>query len=251
MPVDINMFWHGPELGLIHSCCVRSFLRHGHRVTMHCYDRPSDLPDGAQTFDASKIMPLTELHAHRGTKSVALGANRYRYRMIAEGFGLYADCDMFCLKPITDSPYIFGKEQDDTVNNAFLKFPPGSGLANALIEATRDYYFVPPWFRASKKRRLSIRRKFGQGLHVGEHPWGVWGPQLVTYYVKELGLWSESAPIDLFYPVHPWQTTLLRDPELCVADLVTPRTEAIHLWHNLLGSDLPAHGSPLWEMINC
>lgn len=218
---------------------------------MHCYDRPVDLPAGVHTFDASRLMPLSYLQAHKETGSIALGANRYRYRLIAEGFGLYADCDMFCLRQITDLPYIIGKEQDDVLNNAFLKYPINSDLAQALIDATQDYYFIPPWFRASKKRRLSIRRRLGQGVHVGEHPWGVWGPQLVSYFVKELGLWEEAAPIDRYYPVHPWQTTLLRDPDLSIYDLVTPRTEAIHLWHKMVGSDLPPKGSALWEVINC
>lgn len=251
MAIDINMFWHGNELGALHAACVRSFTQHGHTVIMHCYNKPVDLPHNVRTFDASKIMPLSDLHAHRETGSVALGANRYRYRLIAEGFGLYADCDMFCLRQITDSHYILGKEQDNSLNNAFLKYPVDSDLAKALVDATLDYYFIPPWFRASKKRRLRIRRRIGRGTHVGEHPWGVWGPQLVSHFAKELGLWQEAAPIDKYYPVHPWQTTLLRDPDLTIADLVTPRTEAIHLWHKMLGSDLIPRGSPLWEVLNC
>lgn len=251
MSIDVNMFWHGHKLGVIHAACVRSFIRNGHTVIMHCYERPSDLPEGVRVFDAAKIMPFEELHPHYETGSVSLGTNRYRYRMIAEGFGLYSDCDMFCLRPITDARYILGKEQDNIINGAFLKFPPDSDLAHTLIEATQDYYFIPPWFRSSKKRRLSIRRKLGRGVHVGQHPWGVWGPQLLSHYVNELDLLPEVAPIDRYYPVHPWQTTLLSDPELCIADLVTPRTEAIHLWHKLLSSEAPPHGSPLWEMIKC
>lgn len=251
MSIDINMFWHGPQLGMIHSACVRSFLRNGHTVIMHCYERPSDLPAGVRVFDAATIMPLADLHAHRQTGSVALGANRYRYRMIAAGFGLYADCDMFCLQPITDAPYIMGAEQDDTVNNAFLKFPPDSALANALIEATQDYYFIPPWFRASKRRRLSLLRKLGRGVHVGQHGWGVWGPQLISHCVNKLKLWPEVAPIDRYYPVHPYQTSLLRTPGLCISDLVTPRTEAVHLWHKMLGNVKPPVGSPLHEMMTC
>jgi hypothetical protein len=249
MSVDINMFWHGPQLGAIHAACVRSFLRNGHTVIMHCYKRPSDLPDSVRVFDASKIMPLADLHADRATGSVALGSDRYRYRLIAAGFGVYADCDMFCLRPITDAPYIMGAEQDDTVNNAFLKFPADSSLAKALIEATQDYYLIPPWFRSSKRRRFRVLQKFGLGMHVGEHSWGVWGPRLITHYVNEMGLWSDVAPIDRFYPVHPRQTSLLHDPELCITDLVTPRTEAIHLWHKMLGGKTPPKGSPLHEIM--
>lgn len=251
MSIDINMFWHGQELGALHAACVRSFLRNGHTVIMHCYEQPRDLPEGVQVFDAARIMPLSELHAHRETGSVALGVNRYRYRMIAAGCGLYADCDMFCVRPMTDAPYVFGLEQDDMINNAILKFPPDSALANALIEATRDYYFIPPWLRSSKRRRLNLLSKLGRGVHVGEHPWGVWGPQLVSHCVNELGLMQEAAPIDRYYPVHPRQTALLSDPGLCIDDLATPRTDAIHLWHKMLDNQVPPKGSPLHEMLNC
>ncbi|MBD3755838.1 MAG: galactosyltransferase Lgt5 [Gammaproteobacteria bacterium] len=251
MSVDVNMFWHGPKLGAVHAACVRSFIRNGHTVIMHCYDRPNDLPEGTRVFDAAKIMPFEELHPHHETGSVSLGTNRYRYRLIAEGHGLYSDCDMFCLRPITDGRYVFGKEQNNIVNGALLKFPVDSDLAAALIEATRDYYFIPPWFRPSKKRRLSILKKLGSGAHVGQHPWGVWGPQLISYYVDKLNLMSEVAPIDRYYPVHPWQTTLLSDPGLSIADLATPRSETIHLWHKFLSREDPPRGSPLWEIINC
>ena len=68
MSIDVNMFWHGRQLGVIHSACVRSFLRHGHTVTMHCYERPNDLPEDVRVFDAGKIMPLSDLQQQHGRK---------------------------------------------------------------------------------------------------------------------------------------------------------------------------------------
>src|SRR5690625_1241888 len=250
MAIDVNMFWHGPKLGPMHAACVRSFLRHGHTVIMHCYERPEDLPDGVRVFDAAKNMPLSDMHAHNKVGSVALGANRYRYRMIAKGFGFYTDCDMFCLRPIPDADYIMGAEQDDTVNNAVLKFPAGSALAEALTEATNDSYFIPPWFRRSKRRRLHLLRKLGRGVHISKHRWGSWGPHLLTHCVNELKLWPKVAPIDRFYPVHPWQTSLLRDPDLLLADLITPRTDASHLRHKMLNEEAPQAERPLDEIMN-
>lgn len=250
MAIDVNMFWHGPRLGPMHGACVRSFLRHGHQVIMHCYERPEDLPDGVRVHDAAKIMPLADLYVHKKVGSVALDSDRYRYRLIAAGFGLYVDCDLFCLRPIQDADYIMGAEQDDTVNGAILKFPTDSALAEALISATDDSYFIPPWFRRSKRRRLHLLRMVGRGVHISKHRWGSWGPHLLSHAVNELKLWPEVSPIDRFYPVHPWQTSLLRDPELQLADLVTPRTDAIHLWHKMLTKEAPPPGSPLHEILN-
>lgn len=250
MAIDVNMFWHGPELGPMHAACVRSFLRHGHRVIMHCYEPPRDLPDGVKLFDAAKIMPATELVQHKKSGSVALGSDRYRYRIIAAGLGLYADCDMFCLRPLTNSPYLFGVEQTGVASCGVLNFPPNSPLLKALIKATDDPYFIPPWLKSSERRRLQFRKMLGRGVHVSKQEWGVWGPRLLTFYVSELGLWSEAAPIDRYYPLHYGHVSLLRDPALRLADLITPRTDAVHLWHALLGDSTPPPGSPLHEIMN-
>jgi len=250
MPADINMFWHGPVLGPIHAACVRSFLRHGHAVTMHCYERPADLPDGVAVFDARKIMPLEDLRPHSASGSIALGSDRYRYRLIAEGFGTYADCDMFCLRPIAETPYIMGAEQANTVNGAILNYPPDSPFCELLREATQDYNYVPPWFSESKQRKMRFFRKFGRKVSVEALGWGIWGPHLITHLVKRLDLWTEVSNIDRFYPLHCQHAVQLKDPELCIADLTTPRTDALHLWHKISGSTAPP-GSPLDEIINC
>lgn len=248
---DINMFWHGATLGPIHAACVRSFQRHGHTVIMHCYEKPHDLPEGVSVFDASKLMPFSDLIAERKTGSVSIGADRYRYRLIGAGLGIYADCDMFCVRPITNSEYIIGSQQANSVNNAFLKYPPDSPLAGALIRATQEVDFVPPWLNSKKRIGQEWRRKIGLGKHVGAQKWGVWGPKLLTYLVKELNLEHVVAPIDKYYPVHHCQASLFFDPELQLEDLITPRTEAVHLWHKEIGAATPLRGSPLHQILNC
>jgi len=42
----INAIWIGPKPGPMNAACLRSFLRHAHRVALHCYASPSDVPDG-------------------------------------------------------------------------------------------------------------------------------------------------------------------------------------------------------------
>lgn len=251
MAIDVNMFWHGPELGLIHAACIRSFIRNGHSVFMHCYDCPKDLPEGVKLIDAAEIMPLSDLLTHKKRGSITLGADRYRYRLIAAGYGLYADCDMFCIKTIKDSPYILGRQDDRTVNCAFMKLPAQSKLSEMLIESTKDSLYVPPWYKKEKKTYLSILKKLKMGVHVYDLGWGTWGPLLLSHCVKDLGLQSEVSPIDRYYPVHYTQKSLLRDPELNLSNLTTPRTEAIHLWNHLQDKEAPPKGSPLYEMLTC
>lgn len=246
----VNMFWHGAELGPVHSACIRSFLRQGHPVILHCYNAPIDVPDGVQLFDASKLMPLSDLIANSETGSVSLGADRYRYRLIEAGFGLYVDCDMFCLKPIPESEYIFGEEDSQRINNAVLKFPPDSELSQALIAATENEYFIPEWLNAKRKFLLRARRSIGFPKSVRGMRWGVWGPNLLTHQINKIGLGHEAKPIDYFYPIHYFSTSLLFEPGLTIKDLATPRTLAIHLCHKTLGSLQAPPDSPLGEIVN-
>jgi len=245
----VNMFWHGADLGPVHAACIRSFLHQGHPVILHCYSAPSDVPSGVQLFDASKLMPESDLIANSETGSVALGSNRYRYRLIEAGFGLYVDCDMYCLKPIPESDYIFGREDSQRINNAVLKYPANSILSKSLILATKKEYYVPEWFSTKRKTLLRIRRSFGIPRSVCDMPWGVWGPNLLTHKINEIGLEQKAKPIDYFYPVHYTNTSLLYESGLTLSDLVTSRTFAVHLCHKTLSSLQAPPDSPLGEIV--
>ncbi len=246
----VNMFWHGSHIGPVHAACVRSFQRHGHHVRMHCYDIPKDLPENVEVFDASKLMPMSDLIADVETGSVALGADRYRYRILQAGLGLYADCDIFCLKSIPRREYLFGWEDNHQINNALLKYPTNSPLSLELLQATKSEYFIPDFFPRRKQLRLKVRRALGFAKSVQHMPWGIWGPTLLTQTIKKLGLTDKAFPIDCFYPVHYFSTNLFMESGLKLDDLITNRTVTVHLCHKMLKSkDIPK-GSPLFEIVN-
>lgn len=246
----INMFWDGARLGPVHAGCVRSFLRHGHRVVMHCYAPPSDLPEGVELFDATRLMPRSDLIVSHARNSVALGANRYRYRLIQAGMGIYADCDMYCLRPIEAEPYMLGWEDNGRINNAFLNYPADSALARMLVAATQSEYYIPEWVGRRGKLRLRIRRAVGRSVSVSDMPWGVWGPRLLTHCVNKLGLREKISPIDYFYPLHWSCTALLFESGLKIEDLATPRTRALHLVHTAQDKRPVPPGSPLQQIID-
>lgn len=252
LPV-INMFWDGPNLGAVHGACVRSFLRHGHTVVMHCYETPSDLPEGVEIFDATEIMPRRDLIANKKTGSVSLGTNRYRYRLLRAGMGIYADCDMYCLCPIIDDEYIFGWEDSRQINGAVLKYPADSPLADMLVAATETEYHTPDELHHRRGKYVKrVKHALGRGigvLSVRDMPWGVWGPRLLTQSIRTIGLEDKAKPIDSFYPLHYFNTALLFEPGLRIEDLVTPRTQAIHLCHKLQDERPPPAGSPLQQII--
>lgn len=51
----INTVWIGKKLGPVHAACLRSFVRHGHDVVLHCFELPEDTPEGVRFFDAARL----------------------------------------------------------------------------------------------------------------------------------------------------------------------------------------------------
>ena len=247
----INAIWIGPILGSVHAACLRSFLRHGHEVVLHTFEAPQDLPAGVKLFDAERLMKRAEIFRHRKTGSFALASDIYRYRILKEGMGAYVDCDIFCLRPFEHQDYILGWETDEVVNGAVLKAPHDSQLLDALREASENPFFIPPWVSRARRRLLQTRRLLGVPQHVASMKWGVLGPSLLTHCVKKLGLSDKVMPIDAFYALHFGQTPLLIEKGLSVADIVTPRSYAIHLANSKLNRVAPPKGSPMHEILAC
>jgi hypothetical protein len=73
------------------------------------------------------------------------------------------------------------------------------------------------------------------------------------YYAEQHGIADRAAPIDRLYPV-PWmQLELLVDPGLSLRELITHRSDTVHLYNSTLSRWAKAkipEGSPMWEMIN-
>lgn len=245
----VNSVWIGRELGPVHAACLRSFIRHGHDVVLHSYGRPHDTPAGIRLFDANKLMKEEEIIRHKKTGSLTLAADRYRYRLLREGMGLYVDCDMYCVRPFPDTEYTFGWEDQNTVNNAVLNAPHDSVFLKYVSSAAEDPYFIPLWRKKSKRTYAHFRKSIGLPIHISKQKWGTIGPRLVSYYVKKLGLTNIASPIDVFYPIYFEQLDLLYENGLTVNDITTSRTVGVHLYNSLLKNRPVIAGSPLHEML--
>lgn len=246
----VNTVWIGNELGSVHAACLRSFIRHGHDVVLHSYGRPHDIPDGVRLFDASKLMKEDEIVLHKKTNSLTLASDRYRYRILREGMGLYVDCDMYCVRPFTEADYTLGWHSHDTINNAVLNAPHDSEFLKQVLTASEDLYFVPPWRKKHKGAYARLRKALGFPIHISKHKWGTIGPSLITYCATELGLLDNVSAIDVFYPLHWEQLQLLYERGLKVDDLHSSRTLGIHLYNSALKGREIIEDTPLYEIIN-
>jgi hypothetical protein len=249
----VNAVWMGPRLGLIHVACLQSFVGHGHRVVLHCYEPPEDTPKDVELADANTLLPANRVIRHKQTGSLALFSDVLRYELLKTGAGLYVDCDVFCVRPIKNSDYIFGWQSTGELNTAVLKLPPNCPVLASLSEIKDTANFVPPWLLPKKKRwRRPMRKWFRWGAPppLEQLPWGTLGPAGFTYYAKQHGLDRYASPIDRFYPVSWEQVPLLLDPGLSLSDLLTPRTDAVHLFAfslEKLKRGIPK-GSPLCQI---
>lgn len=249
----VNALWIGDAFGEIHTACLRSFLLAGHRVLLHCYDIPGNVPEGVEIFDASRLMPRERIVTYRSNGSPSLFSNLYRLKILEAGMGLYVDCDVYCLKPIPQAAYIFGYQTDTELNGAVLKLPAGSDMLREALKMVDDPYFIAPWLGARKRRRYHWRKAIGLPIDISHYGWGMLGPCAMTYFAGKAGVIGHASAIDVFYPVHYGQVSLLLDPGLSLADIVTTRTLCIHLCDNSLkqrlgGRPIPA-GSPLSQLL--
>lgn len=249
MSVIINTLWIGKELGALHAACLRSFIRNGHDVVLHAYGRPVDTPAGVRLFDANKLMKEEEIILHKKTNNLALASDRYRYRILREGLGMYVDCDFYCVRPFTQHDYMFGWHCDDTINSALVNAPHDSQFLKSVLAASENSYFIPPWLRKPKKTFYKLRKAIGLPKHVSDQKWGTIGPSLVTHYVQELDLVKYSSPIDVYYPLHWNNLPLLHERGLSILDLTTPRTLGIHLFNSALKNQTAQKDTPLAEIL--
>src|SRR5262245_47817989 len=94
----IQMFWHGPPLSRLERLSMKSFLKNGHRLDLYVYDEPQSVPAGVHLKDASEILSRDCLFAHKRTGSVGLFTDWFRYRLLLDRGGIWADADVICLR---------------------------------------------------------------------------------------------------------------------------------------------------------
>jgi hypothetical protein len=242
--VKLGSLWIGGELSWIEQLCIRSFLDHGHEVTLYTYQGVSNAPEGTILADAGAIFPATEFITHRATGSPAYHADAFRYRMIAATGLAWVDADMLCLRPWraeTDAPLFGWEKPGRVVCNAVLRLPRGSPALESLNAFCATQYPIPPWFPEEERERLEAARDAGAPVHVGDMTWGVPGPAAVTHFLRETGEIGNALPQAAFYPIAFKDRRDLLAPGADLSDRIGPETWGVHLWNRRLRRRLVTH----------
>ena len=104
----IQGLWIGPGLSVMEQLSITSFLRNGHEYHLYVYDTVKNIPIGTVIKNANDVLPSSRIFQYKDRPSYAGFANWFRYELLFEHGGWWADVDTICLKPFDFSEqYVF------------------------------------------------------------------------------------------------------------------------------------------------
>lgn len=242
----IGMLWVEGALSYVEQLCAQSFLDAGHHVELYHYDGIANVPQGVECIHGDEILKIDRFIQHGRTGSLALFSDVFRYHLLQKKERMiWADLDAYCVRPFeTETGHFFGWESAHHINGGVLGLPPDSDALGQLLELTGDEYGIPEWFPEAEKARLAALKEAGTPVHVGDMPWGVWGPHAVTHYLTKTGEAKYALPIEGLYPVGFRNRRQLMRGRLKakIERAVTPQTYSIHFYGRRVREILSALG---------
>lgn len=93
----VHLFWAYGSFSALEKLSALSFLRYGFRVKLWSYGGVGNCPAGVEQCDAGAIIPESRVFTYRNG-SYAGFANLFRYAVLCQHGGLWADTDVICLR---------------------------------------------------------------------------------------------------------------------------------------------------------
>ncbi len=155
----VHGLWIG-ELGSLERLTLKSFVHFGHEFHLWRYEEPpDDVPEGVVIRDAGKILPRGAIFRNEradpvsGVGKGSLGAfsDLFRYKLLFEEGGIWADMDVTCLRSFDfEQDYVFRAHRIGVVGN-LMKCPAGSALLRGVYEeAEASVTAATPWLAANE-----------------------------------------------------------------------------------------------------
>jgi hypothetical protein len=227
---DCVTLWIGDSLGPVERACLRSVARQGHRICLYTYGPVKGIPEEVERRDASEILPRDRITASWCARA-DLYSDWFRYELLRRGLGTWVDADIYLLSPLDiESPYLFGIQSPELLNNAVFRVPHDSPLLPELLEPF-EKRTTPKWMPWHKYFPKRARELVTGHVDLTDIPWGTTSPVALTALARKFGLTPLAQPQERFYPV-PWQEARwIADPNLSLDDVIGDGTVAIHLWN--------------------
>lgn len=229
--MDVASLWIGDTLSEIEVASIRSFQKHGHHFVLFSYEPLTNVPDNVECRDARDIYPYDTVMRYKESGSPAMHANLFRYAMHLQTDLMWADLDMIALRKF-DFPnkWVFGFEDEETINCAVLRLPKDSATLALLSRMGPDTKGIPPHATGARWIKYFLKNLASGGLPIAEWPFGATGPRAITHYLRKTGEIKYALNQRAFYPIHYKDTAKIVEPgALALADF-TEETYGIHLW---------------------
>lgn len=208
----IQGLWVKGALPPMQELSIRSFLAHGHRYDLYSYDEIPNLPFGARLLPGNLILPEVSIFSMRlgvpHAGSVSPFSNLFRYKLLLERGGWWADLDVVCLRRFDfTSQWIFASERREEggllTATCVIKGAPGSELLRECYERARSHEEL-------------------------DTVWASTGPHLLHSLVEQHGLTEFMVQPDTFCPIDWWRAVELLEP-----GKIPPHSYAVHLWNEM------------------
>jgi len=203
-------------------------------VQLHAYDDLRGVPGAVRLVDARRVIPERYLFRHQKTGSWALFADWFRYCVLYEHGGFWADTDVVCLQPLVYAhDEVYAWENEHYINNAVLGLPAGHPLAAWMARCCEQPNNILPYDDARSRLR-KFRRRWLQRDRRENVRWGEFGPMGFTQAAHHFGLAERALHSDEFYP-NRWQDwRLVFSAEPCAWDIALSRSKALHLCSDMM-----------------
>jgi hypothetical protein len=211
----IQSLWIGTDLSSLERVSIQSFLDHGHQYHLYAYQELANVPAGAVLKDANEIFSASLIFQYSDHKTYAAFSNVFRYKLLLERGGVWADTDVISLRPFDlADEHVFASEvaqrrdggpPDIIAGTCLIKAPIGSpAMALALeICLSKDWSTVR---------------------------WGEIGPRLLNQVVAGQGLQRFIQPPAVFCCIGPLDWLRLIDPQ---PPSLPAEAYALHFWNEM------------------
>lgn len=227
-------FWHGNSISGIHMLCLRSWARHNKNNLLFCTKDVDNIPVGVEAKSAFEFSEISNSYEEKRISDNPSGfSNLFRSEMLKSLDAIWLDTDILVMnKDLAKyENYVFGYENDSTVNGAVLGMPVGTKVLHELS--------------------IEIKKHSGKRIIFGDL-----GPRMLTKIISRNGLLEQAWPISEFYEIRATEIWKLYSADEASAVKERLRDKNfVHLWNE--GSKLapfklsdfaPQKGSFLYEI---
>ncbi|MBM0636721.1 hypothetical protein LNU06_03595 [Campylobacter sp. VicNov18] len=197
MKQEVSSFWYTPkgfaDIGLMEILAIKSFIANGYRFVLYTYNfndkifkKLDDLFDDFKLKDANEIIPFKDYFKDDRGMGVAAFSDYFRFNLLYQGGGIWADLDMVCLNyGDLKQEYIFSQEIDEDENKprittSFLKFPKNSEFGKNLVQESQKiiagrkivpWGIIGPWFLAKQVKKHNLENFAWDYKQTCQIPW--------------------------------------------------------------------------------